>query len=133
MTQDQQTVLIVEDEHLIRMVLADALENAGYYVLEASNALEAIGIIGNHPSIDVVITDVDMPGALDGLDLMRLVSLNYRHTAIVVTSGGRYLNRAELSPGVCFLPKPYNLGLLIAEIAFLLSRPHSLLKAAKSG
>jgi DNA-binding response OmpR family regulator len=132
MTQDQQTVLIVEDEHLIRMVLADALENAGYYVLEASNALEAIGI-GNHPSIDVVITDVDMPGALDGLDLMRLVSLNYRHTAIVVTSGGRYLNSAELSPGVCFLPKPYNLGLLIAEIAFLMSRPHNLLKAAKSG
>jgi CheY-like chemotaxis protein len=133
MTQDQRTVLIVEDDHLIRMVLADALEDTGCRVLEASNAFEAIAIIGKHPCIDVMITDIDMPGALNGLDLMRFVSVSYRQTAIFVTSGGRHLKRADLSPGACFLPKPYNLAVLVADVVLLLSMTHNQLRAAESG
>lgn len=69
----QRTVLIVEDEPLIRMILADTLEDEGYAVVEAETALEAIGRLGTR-TIDVVITDIDMPGVLNGLDVARYVA-----------------------------------------------------------
>lgn len=104
----QRKVLIVDDEPLIRMALSDALEDEGYAVLEACNVLEAVAVIGMH-DIDALVTDVDMPGSLNGFDLMRLVSSYGSGIAVVVTSGGHKPDECEMAPGCCFLAKPYRM------------------------
>jgi DNA-binding NtrC family response regulator len=88
----QRTVLIVEDEILIRMMLVDALNDAGYRVIEAGNVLEAVAALGRY-EIDTVVTDMDMPGGLNGLDLARMLSSTHQSTTVIVTSGGRRLSR----------------------------------------
>src|SRR3954469_3859229 len=60
-------ILLVEDEVLVRMVAADVLEDAGFTVLESTNAEEALRLLETRPDVQVLFTDVNMPGALDGL------------------------------------------------------------------
>ena len=62
-------ILLVEDEVLVRMVAADVLEDAGFTVLESTNAEEALRLLETRPDVQVLFTDVNMPGALDGLGL----------------------------------------------------------------
>lgn len=106
-----RSVLLVEDEPLIRLVLAEALIDEGYHVSMASNVLEAIGVIGRNRTFDALITDVDMPGGLDGLDLASMVASHAPSTAIIVTSGRAVAD--GLQAGWTFLPKPFGVeGLL---------------------
>ncbi|GAK69444.1 putative two-component response regulator [Agrobacterium rubi TR3 = NBRC 13261] len=102
------TVLVVEDEPIIRFTLVDALEEAGYRVLEACNVLEAIAIIGKVDTISAVVTDIDMPGGLSGLDLVRMLSSCQDQIAVVVTSGGHTPDALELPEDVRFFSKPYH-------------------------
>lgn len=106
-----RSVLLVEDEPLIRLVLAEALIDEGYHVSMASNVLEAIGVIGRNRTFDALITDVDMPGGLNGLDLASMVASHAPSTAIIVTSGRAVTE--GLQAGWTFLPKPFGVeGLL---------------------
>ncbi len=66
-------ILIVEDEFLLRMDSAELIENAGFEVIQAGNADEAIEILKARPDIHVVFTDIQMPGSMDGLKLARFV------------------------------------------------------------
>ena len=66
-------ILLVEDEVLVRMVAADVLEDAGFTVLESTNAEEALTLLETRPDVQVLFTDVNMPGALDGLGLAQTV------------------------------------------------------------
>ncbi|NTF32215.1 response regulator [Rhizobium skierniewicense] len=102
------TVLVVEDEPIIRFTLVDVLEEAGYRVLEASNVLEAIAVIGKVDTISAVITDIDMPGGLSGLDLVRMLSSCQEQIAVIVTSGGHAPDALELPDDVRFFSKPYH-------------------------
>lgn len=104
----QRTVLIVEDEPLIRMILADSLEDEGYAVVEAATAFEAIGLLGTR-TIDVVITDIDMPGGLNGLDVARYVASCKKEVPVIVTSGGHAIDDGELVGNARFIAKPYDL------------------------
>lgn len=63
MSTSERTILIVEDEPLLRIILSEALHDEGYRVLAAASVLEAIGHIAKHADIDGLITDVDLPGA----------------------------------------------------------------------
>ncbi len=110
----QRTVLVVDDEPLIRMTLADSLADEGYAVLEASNVLEAVAVLGRH-RIDALITDVDMPGTLNGFDLMRLVVSYGGTVAVIVTSGGHTAAEIE-GERVCFLAKPYRMETILVEL-----------------
>lgn len=103
-----RTVLIVEDEPLIRMILADALEDDGYSVIEAGTALEAIAVLGTK-EVGAVITDVDMPGGLSGLDLTQYVASCRKGLPVIVTSGGHLLHAEELPGDARFIAKPYDL------------------------
>ncbi|MBB3543830.1 response regulator [Rhizobium sp. BK399] len=67
------TVLVVEDEPLLRLAIVANLQDEGFTVLEASGAAAAIGIIENHPEITLLFTDIDMPGTMDGLLLAAFV------------------------------------------------------------
>jgi CheY-like chemotaxis protein len=100
-------VLIVEDEFLLRMDAADMVRAAGFEVVEAANADQAIGILEARRDIAVVFTDIQMPGSMDGLKLARAVRGRWPPIKIVATSG-LDLGERELPEGGRFLPKPYS-------------------------
>ena len=81
------TVLLVEDELLIRMATSQHLEECGYLVLEAENAAQALDILQQHPEVDVLFTDVRMPGEMDGMGLARWVIKNRPQIAVMIASG----------------------------------------------
>lgn len=118
----QRIALIVEDEFLIRMILAEALQDVGYGVLEASNVLEAVAVLGKY-KVDVLISDVDMPGGLNGLDLARHLRAYDHSVGILVTSGGHHCQDVDLPIGTRFLPKPYRIDDVLAVVSELISRP----------
>jgi CheY-like chemotaxis protein len=109
------TVLVVEDEPLIRMLLSEALEEAGYRVLEAACVLEAAAVLG-FQKIDAVVTDIDMPGGLSGIDLAWLVDDAFKSITIVVASGGQNPARYALPRNAHFFPKPYRLDDIVGVL-----------------
>ena len=106
-----RTVLLVEDEPLIRMTLAEDLRGFGFAVIEARSADEARGLLLEHPEIDSVVTDVRMPGDLDGLDLARLVATERPEVRLVIMSGNWPTGRAPPAAATV-LSKPFEIGLL---------------------
>ena len=100
-------VLVVEDEPFIRLDAVDMVEEAGFRVYEAADAAEAIRQIEAHPEIEVLFTDVDMPGLMDGLHLARYVHDRWPPMKIVVTSGHHRLAEADLPGEGVFFSKPY--------------------------
>ena len=101
-------VLIVEDEFLLRMDAVDAIAAAGFEVVEAGNADQAIEILEARPDITVVFTDIQMPGSMDGLKLARAVRGRWPPIKIVATSGRVNVAQTDLPDGGRFLPKPYS-------------------------
>jgi CheY-like chemotaxis protein len=101
-------ILIVEDELLIRMNAVEMIEAAGFEVVEASTADEAIAILEGRLDITVVFTDIQVPGSMDGLRLAAAVRDRWPPIKIVATSGHVKLGPGDLPEGGRFLPKPYN-------------------------
>jgi CheY-like chemotaxis protein len=101
-------VLIVEDEFLLRINAVDMIEAAGFEVVEAGNADEAIEILESRRDITVVFTDIQMPGSMDGLKLARAVRGRWPPIKIVATSGHVGVAETDLPEGGRFLPKPYS-------------------------
>jgi two-component system, response regulator PdtaR len=100
-------VLVVEDEHLIRMDTASSLETSGFIVYEAENAAEAIRSLEAHNEIRLIFTDINMPGSMDGLALARYVRGRWPPVKIIVTSGYVKLRDSDLPSGALFVEKPY--------------------------
>ena len=101
-------VLIVEDEFLLRMDAVDMIAGAGFEIVEAGNADQAIEILESRPDIAVVFTDVQMPGSMDGLKLARAVRGRWPPVKIIATSGRPDVGERDLPEGGRFLPKPYS-------------------------
>jgi CheY-like chemotaxis protein len=101
-------VLVVEDEFLLRMDAADAICAAGFEVIEAANADEAIEFLEARSDITVVFTDIQMPGSMDGLKLARAVRGRWPPIKIIATSGLLSVGELDLPEGGRFLPKPYS-------------------------
>jgi len=101
-------VLIVEDEFLLRIDAVDIVAAAGFEVLEAGNADEAIDILEAHPDITVVFTDIQMPGSMDGLKLAQAIRGRWPPIKIIATSGHPDVGQLDLPEGGRFLPKPYS-------------------------
>lgn len=85
--RDKRVVLLAEDEPLIRFDIADELRRLGHQVIESGTAEEAIVMLRSTSKIDVVVTDVRMPGSLDGLDLARAAKRERPGVRVVVMSG----------------------------------------------
>jgi CheY-like chemotaxis protein len=109
-------VLIVEDELLLRIDAAEMIKAAGFEVVEAANADQAIEVLEARRDITVVFTDIQMPGSMDGLKLARAVRGRWPPIKIVATSGRLNVGEMDLPEGGRFLPKPYS----HAEVARLL-------------
>lgn len=110
------TVLVVEDELLIRMDIAAFLEDEGFKVHEASNADEAIALLNASPDIKLMFTDIDMPGTMDGLKLAAAVRDRWPPVQIIVTSGHRQLSDELLPVHGRFFSKPYDHARVINAI-----------------
>ena len=107
MTDQRPTVLVVEDEAIIRMAAIDIVEHAGFEALEAPNADAAIRILERRPDIRLVFTDVDMPGTMDGLKLAHYIRHRWPPILLMVTSGKSVIEEKALPDGARFFSKPY--------------------------
>jgi CheY-like chemotaxis protein len=103
-------VLVVEDEFLLRVNAVDMIEAAGFEVVEATNADEAIAVLESRRDISVVFTDIQMPGSMDGLKLVRAVRGRWPPIKIVATSGHAHVTQQDLPEGGRFVAKPYSLN-----------------------
>lgn len=111
-----RTVLVVEDEILIRMLAADSLEDSGYRVLEAADAAEALRILEEHEEVDVLFTDVNMPGPMDGIDLAGMMHDRRPDLGLIITSGRGTPDLARLPLSSIYLAKPYRPHQLAAAV-----------------
>ncbi|HKU96143.1 MAG TPA: response regulator [Vineibacter sp.] len=121
--QRPPTLLVVEDEVLVRMPVADYLRDCGYRVLEASTAAEAQAVFNAKEPIEIVISDVNMPGDMNGFALAKWIREEHPGVKVILTSGIN--NMAKNAEDVCsdgpFLEKPYTYDNLAAHIRRLLS------------
>lgn len=109
-------VLVVEDEPLLRLDMADHLADEGFEVIEASNADEAIRALESDSRIRLLFTDVDMPGTMDGLKLASFVANRWPPVRIIVTSGHRLVEITEIPDGSVFFAKPYQHEAIVASM-----------------
>jgi two-component system, response regulator PdtaR len=116
MSRGGPVILIVEDEFLLRLDSAETIGNAGFEVVQAANADEAIAILKSRPDIRVVFTDIQMPGSMDGLKLARFVRDRWPPIKIIATSGRVVAGDDDLPAGSLFLPKPYRGAELVAAL-----------------
>jgi two-component system, response regulator PdtaR len=113
-------ILLVEDELLIRMNVADMLEGAGFDVVEATDAQAAQDILHRRRDIQVLFTDIQMPGPINGLDLAYLVRDRWPHIFVIVSSGHLRPGTGELPERAVFLTKPYGEHVPVRTIQALL-------------
>jgi CheY-like chemotaxis protein len=117
-----QTVLVVEDETMVRLPISEYLRDCGYNVVEAGDANEAIAAMHTEEPVSLVFTDVRMPGKMDGFGLAEWFQSNYPGVPVLLTSGyngGRSLAGASI-PGGRFIEKPYSQTQVAKRIAALL-------------
>jgi DNA-binding NtrC family response regulator len=116
MTQIKRSlVVLVEDEPVTRMIVEAALDDAKFVVFSAGDAEEAIAILERADGyVDAVLTDVSVPGSMDGLDLATYVSRKWPSVGLLVTSGVAPVK--AVPQGSRFIRKPYDLGHLMHEV-----------------
>jgi signal transduction histidine kinase/DNA-binding response OmpR family regulator len=123
-----ETVLVVEDDAAVRAAAVDMLDGLGYRVLKAGNGEQALELLQSGTPIDLLFTDVSMPGPVDGVDLVARAALLAPATAVLLTSG-QALDRSRLEgrmpPGIELLPKPYRLAQLAQAIRHELDKQKS--------
>jgi len=114
MTESMATVLVVEDEFLVRDYVVDQLRDSGFTVVAVGDATKAMEVLTTNPSVGLVFTDVTLPGKLDGFDLVKWIRSQKPSLPVVITSGGHNADKAaEVCKGESFVTKPYDLNRLI--------------------
>jgi CheY-like chemotaxis protein len=118
-------VLVVEDEHRLRQLMVGQLTGLGYRVLEASNAAAALELLGQHPEVQLLYSDLVMPGGLSGLDLARRVMEAYPQVRVVLTTGyGELTGDIASDINLRVLRKPYRQAELQRMLRDSLDAPH---------
>jgi len=115
------TILMVEDDPYIRLAGTDLLLDAGFKVMEAANADEALRLLNIHCDIKIVFTDVEMPGALDGFGLARCVHERWPWIGVLITSGRCKPSGQSAEADEWFVAKPYAPQALMRQIEACLS------------
>ena len=100
-------VLVLDDEPLARMTLADMLYDAGFWTVEADNADQALRLLESRDDIRIVFLDIVMRRGIDGLALAKLIRRRWPHIDIVLASGKMYAPEEALPDGAVFFHKPY--------------------------
>ena len=117
------TILVVEPDILVRMIIADYLRGCGYKVIEAVNADDVATVLGTQQKIDLVFAEVQLGGSMDGFDLARWVREKYPGVDVILASG--IAMAAEQAADLCDegpLEKPYHPQEVVRRISILLER-----------
>ena len=116
-------VLLVEDERLIRLTLLETLEDAGYTVIEAVNGDEACVLMQNPNGFDVLLTDIQMPGAADGIAVARAFHKHHPSRPVVFMTGRpeTLAQVGRLSPYEALLRKPFGSAQMLGALDSLLA------------
>lgn len=120
--ENPRTILVVEDEILIRSAVALHLRDAGHPVIEAANADEALRALAADRSIALVFSDVNMPGSMDGLELARTIRRDRPGLKVLLASGAGWLKGSAIDD-VPRLTKPYSFVEVADLIQRMLDRP----------
>jgi DNA-binding NtrC family response regulator len=118
---DRPTVLVVEDEAIIRLAAVDMIESAGFPVMAAADATAAMRLLEDHDGIGVVFTDVDMPRGVSGLELAEIVKNRWPGIHVIITSGKVEAGQAALAEDCVFFAKPYHEARIVDEVRRSLS------------
>jgi DNA-binding NtrC family response regulator len=118
-----QIILVVEDDVLVRMPIAQYLRDCGYKVIEAVNAEEAVTVLSHHETlVDIVFSDIEMPGTLDGFGLAKWVREHRRGVDVILA--GTVPRAVDAAKELCEanpLPKPYEAQAVHSHIRRLLA------------
>ena len=126
------TVLLVEDEPLIRLFLSELLEDAGFRVVEAANGAEALVLMEAGLQVDVVLTDVDMPTGCNGFELAHRVNELWPGTELLIMSGRQWPSAGDLPPGAAFLAKPCPNEAIVSHVVSAAERRKRLFYVAET-
>jgi PAS domain S-box-containing protein len=121
----QETILVVEDDGMVREYVVGLLQSLGYTVVEAANGPDAIAALEKAPKVDLLFTDIVMPGGLSGRELADEVHRRWPGIKILFTSGyteNAVVHHGRLDPGVHLLPKPFGKRALAVKIRTILDR-----------
>jgi PAS domain S-box-containing protein len=124
LAKDGETVLVVEDEAQVRQVSVEQLRDLGYAVIEAASGEEALLILANDPRVDLIFTDIVMPG-MNGRMLADSVAASGNHVQILYTTGytrNAVVHNRTLDPGTEFIAKPYTARALATKVRAVLDR-----------
>lgn len=113
------SILVVEDETLVRLNLVALLEDAGLDVLDAGDADEALHVLGDHPEVRILLTDVQMPGSMDGIHLAHRVRETWPQMGLMLMSGNLNMPRHTLPDRAAYIGKPFDRSQLMRAIASL--------------
>lgn len=119
---DHPTILVTEDDELLRLYTSELLEESGYTVVEADSAEEALKVMEAGKDVRLLFTDIQMPPGCDGLELARQVHKRWPRVLLVVTSGQVQPTKDEIADHGRFIRKPYRAKELLGEIAGLLKQ-----------
>jgi CheY-like chemotaxis protein len=108
--------LVAEDEPIFRMEVVGILEDEGYAVLEVDRAGDALARMEGGAAIALLVTDILMPGPMDGLGLAREVAQRWPATAVIVVSAVRVPEAGELPEGIAFLERPFTTRSLLSLV-----------------
>jgi CheY-like chemotaxis protein len=100
-------ILVVDDEVIVRIDLVDTIQEAGFATFEANNADEAIQLMEEHSEIQVLFTDIDVPGTMDGLKLSHYIRDRWPPVRIVITSGHVMATPDQMPAEAVFIAKPH--------------------------
>lgn len=109
-------VLVVEDDAMIRMDVVSMIEDAGFVVVEAANADDAIVLLERRSDITTIFTDIEMPGSMDGLKLAFAVRHRWPPVSIIIASGRIRPQPHEMPTEVQFVRKPYSEAVVLAAV-----------------
>ena len=112
-----RSALVVDDEPLIRMDAADIIAETGFSIVEACSVAEAIAILEGVNDIDLVFTDIQMPGNLNGIDLANLIEKRWPEILLIVASGAVKPTAHELPDKAAFIAKPFPPGSIQTAIS----------------
>ena len=115
-------VLVVEDEMVLRMRAVDIVEDAGFVPIEATSADQAINILESRDDISLLLTDIQMPGSMDGLKLAHTAHTRWPHIKIILVSGHVAITDADKPSDSKFFPKPLEVKQMILELQEMIGK-----------
>lgn len=118
------SILVVEDNIILRFALSAWLRDAGYNVIEASSADEAVRLLNSLLLVDCVISDVEMPGMLNGYDLARHIRREFPELPVIMVSGNMELPTDEGINVFDFFRKPYSFDEIVRRVTALIPHKH---------